>query len=109
MDGTTWGDVLVPREGCEARGRASLAGDSALWARITYVPEKYDNDLAARISAHPVAGPSPEFNELEKATAVVDGGCALASHVPVVSLAVQRALVTELPGTDRRTPAELAH
>jgi hypothetical protein len=144
VGGTTWGDVLVPREGCEARGRAALAGDGVLWARITYLPEKYDNDLAARISAHPAyrealetwrtcmrargyrysdpddiapalegrfrtAGPSPEFNKLEKATAVADGECALSAHVPAVSLAVQRALVTSLPGNDQRTLAELAH
>ncbi|MGW2383277.1 hypothetical protein [Streptomyces sp. NPDC001658] len=144
VGGTHWGDVLVPREGCEARGRSALAGDGVLWARITYVPEKYDNDLAARISAHPAyrgvletwrtcmqargyrysdpddivpalerrfrtAGPSPEFNKLEKATAVADGECALKSHVPAVALTVQRALVPELPRRDLRTLAELAH
>lgn len=53
VSGTEWGDVLVPRQGCEAQARAALAGDSALWARITYIPEKYDNELAARIPAHP--------------------------------------------------------
>ncbi|WLW57707.1 hypothetical protein [Streptomyces sp. YU58] len=148
VGGTDWGDVLIPREGCEARGRSALAGDGVLWARITYVPEKYDNDLAARISAHPAyrgaletwrtcmqarvygysdpddivpalerrfraAGPSPghspEFNKLEKATAVADGECALESHVPAVALTVQRALVSELPPNNLRTLAELAH
>ncbi|MGP3983086.1 hypothetical protein ACTWQI_18990 [Streptomyces sp. KR80] len=53
VSGTGWGDVLVPEEGCEAEGRRQLAGDGVLWARITYVPEKFGNQLADRVAKEP--------------------------------------------------------
>ncbi|MEU7658236.1 hypothetical protein [Streptomyces lincolnensis] len=54
------------------------------------------------------AGPSPEFDKLEKATAVADGECVLASHVPAGSLAVQRALAHYRDEAVRRARAVLA-
>ncbi|WP_069885619.1 hypothetical protein [Streptomyces luteocolor] len=50
---TDWGEVSVPRQGCRADSEKRLAGDVRLWARITYVPEKIDNQLGQRVPRTP--------------------------------------------------------
>ncbi|MEU2560982.1 hypothetical protein ABZ626_16855 [Streptomyces longispororuber] len=46
---TGWGVVSVPRKGCLAESEQHLVGDVRLWARITYVAERIDNQLGAAI------------------------------------------------------------
>lgn len=53
VSGTDWGEVRVATAGCGAESRSRLAGSPALWARITYVPEKYDNELGQRVTSAP--------------------------------------------------------
>ncbi|WP_190092863.1 hypothetical protein [Streptomyces melanogenes] len=53
VSGTDWGEVRVATEGCDAESRSRLAGSPALWARITYVPERYDNELGRRVPSAP--------------------------------------------------------
>lgn len=53
VSGTDWGEVRVATEGCDAESRSRLAGSPALWARITYLPEKYDNELGRRVTSAP--------------------------------------------------------
>lgn len=53
VSGTDWGEVRVATAGCDAESRSRLAGSPALWARITYVPERYDNELGRRVTSAP--------------------------------------------------------
>lgn len=53
VSGTDWGEVRVATEGCDAESRSHLAGSPALWARMTYLPEKYDNELGRRVPSAP--------------------------------------------------------
>ncbi|MFC0842755.1 hypothetical protein ACFH04_03245 [Streptomyces noboritoensis] len=53
VSGTDWGEVRVATEGCDADSRSRLAGSPALWARITYIPERYDNELGRRVPSAP--------------------------------------------------------
>ncbi|MFK8906834.1 hypothetical protein [Streptomyces sp. YS-3] len=50
---TDWGEVRVATQGCDAESRSRLAGSPAAWARITYIPEKYDNELGQRVTSAP--------------------------------------------------------
>ncbi|MFJ8793492.1 hypothetical protein [Streptomyces sp. NPDC102462] len=45
--------VGMPGKGCEADGRRAVAGSLALWARIVYIPDQYDNRLAEQVAQAP--------------------------------------------------------
>ncbi|MBW4722163.1 hypothetical protein [Saccharothrix obliqua] len=50
---TAGGRYSVQDTGCEADSRRRLAGDVALWARITYTPEAIGNRLAVEVEQAP--------------------------------------------------------
>jgi hypothetical protein len=84
-----------------ARWRRCMVGKG-----IRYLnPDDAVHALRAAYQAH---GVTPELSKQEIATAVADGECALAVHLPAAATDSRRALASQLPEQDRRDLNALA-